>query len=97
MRAPFTPTLKAGRWTRVEPGYYLMPWRGGELAVANMKGQSVRFTGLILNPWVLRWEGTATHKAAEFGWFATKAEAQAAAAVLLERDRWHPEPRAPRA
>lgn len=37
------------RWTRIEPGYYRLP--GTDITIANMKGQSVKYSGLVLHPW----------------------------------------------
>ncbi len=39
------------RWQRIEAGYYQL--RGTNLAVVNMRGQSVKWTGLIVKPWVV--------------------------------------------
>lgn len=36
-------------WERVEPGFYKL--RGTGIEIRNVQGMSVRFTGLITDPW----------------------------------------------
>lgn len=72
------------RWKRIEPGYYRTVC--GRYEVANMRGQSVRWTGLIVETWEFRYctdakptftSNYGSYKTAKT--YATKAEAQAAA------------------
>ncbi len=49
--------MAALRWKRIEPGYYQL--MGTNIEIANMKGQSVKWSGLISDPWVVR-RGTKT-------------------------------------
>jgi hypothetical protein len=71
------------RWKRIEPGYYRTTC--GRYEIANMRGQSVLWSGLIEKTWELRHCTTANPKRASYGdykvseVYATKAEAQAAA------------------
>lgn len=71
------------RWKRIEPGYYRTTC--GRYEVANMKGQSVKWTGLIYETWEFRYCTAANPKRASYGdyktarTYHTKAEAQAAA------------------
>jgi hypothetical protein len=39
-------------WQRIEPGYYRL--RGTDIYIANMKGSSVRWSGLVTDPWEVR-------------------------------------------
>jgi hypothetical protein len=55
-------------WQRIEPGFYRL--RGTDWYVANMKGQSVMWSGIVMRPWVAR-RGTETITR-----FDTKIEAQ---------------------
>ena len=41
------------RWKRIEPGYYRTAC--GRYEIANMKGQSVAWSGLILCTWEVRY------------------------------------------
>lgn len=58
-------------WKRVEPGFYEL--RGTTLAIANMKGQSVKWSGLVVDPWQVRLNGRVVAEV------ATMAEAKAEA------------------
>jgi hypothetical protein len=62
------PSVKM-KWRRIEPGFYELV--GTDWKVANMKGQSVLYSGLIVDPWHVR-DGNET-----VARFHTKAEAQA--------------------
>lgn len=39
-------------WKRIEPGYYKL--LGTPFEIANMRGQSVKWSGLVVNTWEVR-------------------------------------------
>lgn len=46
--------MTARLWERIEPGYYRL--RGTDIHIANMRGTSVKWSGLILETWEVRLE-----------------------------------------
>ena len=49
-------------WQRIEAGYYRL--RGTDITIANMQGQSVLYSGLVLDPWHVRVGGKKVNSAA---------------------------------
>jgi hypothetical protein len=74
-------------WQRIEPGYYRL--RGTDIHIANMKGTSVLWSGLITDPWVVRIEGA---HAKEITRVATMKDAKAAALKYTWRLHIYPHP-----
>ena len=77
------------RWNRIEPGYYRTTC--GRYEVANMRGQSGKWSGLIVETWEFRYCTAENPRRANYGeyktaqTFATKKEAQAAAELDAAR------------
>jgi hypothetical protein len=70
------------RWRRIEPGYYTLQRRARDTGyeIANMQGQSVRWSGLIVEPWVVRGPG------GQITAVRTKAAAQAYVMALIHEN-----------
>jgi len=72
--------MKKITWKRINPGWYRGVGPDGTLYwLANMKGQSIRYSGTVIDPWHLSVGGSDPYGAQSksVGKFETKADAQA--------------------